>query len=171
MLWIAFIILIYLGLWQPPFLSLHRGLCCELLSSFWFTLVFDNDVQDLLLENAVVNCFHHFDLPWSLTTPPFDRPHANMLWIAFIILIYLGLWQQLYKQNVEHTGCELLSSFWFTLVFDNLELLVKNIRAVVNCFHHFDLPWSLTTCHGFTFQVIMLWIAFIILIYLGLWQQ
>ena len=119
LLWIAFKLYFYCGLWQPTSRLLQLGVGCELLSNCIFTVVFDNRSRNAHWRPAVVNCFQIVFLLWSLTTASPEEFSFPVLWIAFKLYFYCGLWQLLGRFLKYRFCCELLSNCIFTVVFDN----------------------------------------------------
>ena len=120
MLWIAFKLYIYWGLWQRLLIEGNVGIGCELLSNCIFTEVFDNKRNWTSKQLRVVNCFQIVYLLRSLTTGFRFIADDIWLWIAFKLYIYWGLWQHNLGHFESAKGCELLSNCIFTEVFDNL---------------------------------------------------
>ena len=120
----------------------HR---CELLPNCIFTVVFDNLTLCPNSIEMVVNCFQIVFLLWSLTT--FKSLTFNKI------------------------RCELLSNCIFTVVFDNFLSFLGCFFFVVNCFQIVFLLWSLTTMSLRSVNFAMLWIAFKLYFYCGLWQH
>ena len=119
----------------------------------------------------VVNCFQIVFLLWSLTTGGNYIALVPLLWIAFKLYFYCGLWQLIIFFIHTIHSCELLSNCIFTVVFDNAVIVAEHSRLVVNCFQIVFLLWSLTTLFMFCFSWPVLWIAFKLYFYCGLWQQ
>ena len=119
MLWIAFKLYFYIGLWQ--LFSLCASAC------------------------EVVNCFQIVFLYRSLTTGIGNNESAAQLWIAFKLYFYIGLWQLGLIDQGLALRCELLSNCIFISVFDNNVQFNRYLFIVVNCFQIVFLYRSLTT--------------------------
>ena len=144
LLWIAFKLYFYIGLWQLWVTNSVFPNSCELLSNCIFISVFDN---------------------WSrLAWLPIS------LWIAFKLYFYIGLWQRGGDMTIAIASCELLSNCIFISVFDNYRCKYLEQLPVVNCFQIVFLYRSLTTCKCLWPVKRRLWIAFKLYFYIGLWQ-
>ena len=152
LLWIAFKLYFYCGLWQQCSCFILWKFSCELLSNCIFTVVFDNSAGYGRSYTKVVNCFQIVFLLWSLTTQSPYWEAGWMLWIAFKLYFYCGLWQRVCKIPKILNCCELLSNCIFTVVFDNSIALRPALSPVVNCFQIVFLLWSLTTTTGVSDQ-------------------
>ena len=170
LLWIAFKLYFYCGLWQLDANLKAYIIGCELLSNCIFTVVFDNNRDNYKEQRVVVNCFQIVFLLWSLTTSGVAIGTGKLLWIAFKLYFYCGLWQPFLLCLYQKPCCELLSNCIFTVVFDNEKVVRERVVNVVNCFQIVFLLWSLTTNWFEPCHVVPLWIAFKLYFYCGLWQ-
>jgi len=169
-LWMAFKLYLYQGLWQQTVNSGVGIACCEWLSNCIFIRVFDNLVSDEGKAFRVVNGFQIVSLSGSLTTKIKKSWNSALLWMAFKLYLYQGLWQQLWVQRFISPGCEWLSNCIFIRVFDNRAWKWSWWNCVVNGFQIVSLSGSLTTNIGSAFTAILLWMAFKLYLYQGLWQ-
>jgi len=118
-LWIAFKLYFYIGLWQHTLRVSVNPIRCELLSNCIFISVFDNKLQRHCETSNVVNCFQIVFLYRSLTTYNWLERWKYLLWIAFKLYFYIGLWQHDRTNIYKLVCCELLSNCIFISVFDN----------------------------------------------------
>ena len=169
-LWIAFKLYFYIGLWQLWGVFDWFVGRCELLSNCIFISVFDNDLCFWFWEFRVVNCFQIVFLYRSLTTLVSLLSKTKPLWIAFKLYFYIGLWQLRGENYLSKDCCELLSNCIFISVFDNQCHHHHNGQNVVNCFQIVFLYRSLTTSGRAPLRSMSLWIAFKLYFYIGLWQ-
>ena len=93
------------------------------------------------------------------------------MWIAFKLYFYIGLWQLALVRVSIWLRCELLSNCIFISVFDNSTNSAHLYYSVVNCFQIVFLYRSLTTFLPMFYDMFLLWIAFKLYFYIGLWQQ
>jgi len=140
----AFKLYLYQGLWQHVTTFGRPRASCEWLSNCIFIRVFDN-IARLVQENGVVvNGFQIVSLSGSLTTINLGKMGVKMLWMAFNLYLYQGLWQR------------------------NNSLYCLNL--VVNGFQIVSLSGSLTTLSVLATNPYLLWMAFKLYLYQGLWQ-
>jgi len=141
----AFKLYLYQGLWQPSFNNYKLLICCEWLSNCIFIRVFDNCSHHWATNRAVVNGFQIVSLSGSLTTSAKHDILTLMLWMAFKLYLYQGLWQPEDKTKGQYICCEWLSNCIFIRVFDNKALSGSSDSDVVNGFQIVSLSGSLTT--------------------------
>ena len=144
-LWMAFKLYLYQGLWQLGKYIDFFERSCEWLSNCIFIRVFDNFRGVSWQLEIVVNGFQIVSLSGSLTTLVKQILKWELLWMAFKLYLYQGLWQQKLKNVVFVGCCEWLSNCIFIRVFDNPLVNWPALLPVVNGFQIVSLSGSLTT--------------------------
>jgi len=145
LLWMAFKLYLYQGLWQRFQRCLWTSTCCEWLSNCIFIRVFDNRPALYEIHVWVVNGFQIVSLSGSLTTSQKNTSITKMLWMAFKLYLYQGLWQPKIEPRNGRGCCEWLSNCIFIRVFDNKKAVEEYTAVVVNGFQIVSLSGSLTT--------------------------
>jgi len=186
-LWIAFI---FEYLWDmtqhfKTFFVLQPS--CELLSFLSIFEIWHNDDYYRVEFTTVVNCFHFWVSLRYDTTTCGKHTQAVELWIAFIfeylwdmtqlksmmnwwsesceLLSFLSIFEiwhnfQPYKPPIN-VGCELLSFLSIFEIWHNIQISEIGGSDVVNCFHFWVSLRYDTTLHQRTWELAVLWIAFI----------
>ena len=110
-----------------------------------------------------MNCFH-FTVSLRYNTTQFIFSiYRKMLWIAFILLYLWDTTQPFHWSNIIRIRCELLSFYCIFEIQHNLNELKQAIEGVVNCFH-FTVSLRYNTTNAKVWRnIILLWIAFILL--------
>ena len=116
---------------------------CELLSFSLSLTSFTQLIVPSELLFTVVNCFHfHYLWPASHNADTAELK-SQLLWIAFIFIIFDQLHTTLLRNSYEFSSCELLSFSLSLTSFTQLGGKQEHLRRVVNCFHfHYLWPAS-----------------------------
>ena len=108
----------------------------------------------------VVNCFQKLLSSWWRTTYQFKALLFRVLWIAFKNYYLRDEGQPTIFRISTLPCCELLSKIIIFVMKDNLPIVKRHYKAVVNCFQKLLSSWWRTTPERFVSNNTELWIAF-----------
>ena len=133
-MWIAFNLITFVDITQQMDSPADKLYSCELLS-IWLLLWISHSLEKLAyLRGFVVNCFQ-FDYFCGYHTakkPHWQRP--SPLWIAFNLITFVDITQQMSKIIIKAKGCELLSIWLLLWISHSPFLREPDCPDVVNCF-------------------------------------
>ena len=170
MLWIAFNLITFVDITQPPYTPSALSTCCELLSIWLLLWISHSFVCLATSKNAVVNCFQ-FDYFCGYHTARLRcLQFCFPLWIAFNLITFVDITQPDKDKATSFPCCELLSIWlllWISHSHPTPHLLYL---LVVNCFQ-FDYFCGYHTAQMNLLLIpSLLWIAFNLITFVDITQ-
>ena len=133
-LWIAFNLITFVDITQLARCTSGLTRCCELLS-IWLLLWISHSSEVSKGETkAVVNCFQFDYFCGYHTAQFFNSLPSAWLWIAFNLITFVDITQQIILVYILTPSCELLSIWLLLWISHSCYRSLNSLQIVVNCF-------------------------------------
>ena len=170
-MWIAFNLITFVDITQPYPTTIPKSYSCELLS-IWLLLWISHSWEGLSpFVQEVVNCFQFDYFCGYHTAILWNSARSLWLWIAFNLITFVDITQQVQDYIKRINRCELLSIWLLLWISHSPQPILVTQKTVVNCFQ-FDYFCGYHTAFMNKYQkVYSLWIAFNLITFVDITQQ